>query len=415
MIIETTVLRPAGGGEFIALHEGRIVFVSGAISGERVRVDVTNPDAKLWRGSAIEILEPSPLRVDAMCDAAQHGAGCCDWDFIDRDGAASLKREVLVDCLTRLGGFDREALPEIQVATLTPTTQWRNRVRLGVDKRGRAGLRANQSNNLVLGASCCQNVDGLTEGLDKEGFVPIPQPKAHARRRVRGANPGELHVVMDTSGTRNVVHVQGRGRNHREQVLEGSGTYQERVGGITFEVPVTGFWQAHIAAVPHYVKRIKELLPEAPGATAWDLYGGVGVFALALAEKVGSAGRVLSVEAFPDAAAAGRKALSNLPVEFVTGDVEKVVRELVRTGSGLERPELVVLDPPRAGAGTNAIQAIASASPRHVVHIGCDPATFARDAKAWAGLGYETLALDVIDAFPGTHHFETIALLGKGD
>lgn len=414
MIIETVIDRPATGGEFIARHEGRILFVTGGITGERVRVSIADPKAKLWRAQVVDVFESSPLRVNSTCAAANKGAGCCDWDYIDRAQAVELKRDVLVDCLTRLGGYEGDSLPDISLSTLTPTEGWRNRVRLGVDKLGRAGLRAAHSNALVLGAACCQNVAGLTDGVDCEGFVPLQDAIQAQRRRVRHANPGELHIVMDSSGNRNVVHVQGRGRNRRERILEGAGVYTEHVGDVEFEVPVTGFWQAHTAAVSHYLSVIKALLPQSPGAVAWDLYGGVGVFALALAEVVGEAGKVVSVEAFPQAAQSGRYSLRDYPVEFRTGDVTKTVQALVREQSDLSSPEFVVLDPPRAGAGASAIKAIANAHPARVVHIGCDPATFARDAKAWAELGYRLQSLEVVDAFPGTHHLETIALFVRG-
>ncbi len=388
--IDVPVDRPAHGGESIGLSDGRVILVRGAIPGERVRVALDDPDAKLWRGEAVEILEPSPHRVERTCAAALAGAGCCDADFVDPAHAPELKREVLLDALRRIGRFTPDELPDVSATALAPARGWRTRVRLGVDDRGRAGLRKRKSRDLVTGVGCAQVAPGLMDGLGEEGTAPPG---------------GELHAVLDADGNRHLMHVIGGGRRRRTTIVEGSGIAPERIGDREFKVPVDGFWQAHTAAAGHYVSRLRELLPEVEGGLAWDLYGGVGVFAGALADKVGPGGRVISVESFAGAGRVGRRALADLPVEFRTSRVETAVGKLGH------KVDLVVLDPPRTGAGAAIVRAIATARPGAVLHIGCDPATFARDARAWADNGYRIASLEVVDAFPGTHHLETIALL----
>lgn len=389
-VVEAVVDRPAHGGESIALLDGRVILVRGAIPGERVRIELDDAGAKLWRGRAVEILEPSPHRVDPPCAAAAAGAGCCDLGHVDPAYAPELKKLVLLDALRRIGGFGPGEIPEPTAVGLPPATGWRTRVRLGVDADGRAGLRKRRSRELVTGIDCAQNIAGLTTGLGEAGAVPPG---------------GEVHVVIDADGDRHVLHVSGRGRKRRTTVVEGDATSVERAGDRTFRVPVDGFWQAHSAAAGHYAGRIAQLLPEVPGGRAWDLYGGVGVFAAALADLVGPAGEVTSVESFPGAAAVGRESLAGLPVEFRTARVEAFVVKHARP------VDLVVLDPPRTGAGARTVGAIAAARPRAVLHIGCDPATFARDARAWADHGYRIDSIEVVDAFPGTHHLETLAVL----
>lgn len=388
--IDVPIDRPAHGGESIGLSDGRVILVRGAIPGERVRVALDDPDAKLWRGEAVEILEPSPHRVERTCAAALAGAGCCDADFVDPAHAPELKREVLLDALRRIGRFTPDELPDVSATALAPARGWRTRVRLGVDDRGRAGLRKRKSRDLVTGVGCAQVAPGLMDGLGEEGTAPPG---------------GELHAVLDADGNRHLMHVIGGGRRRRTTIVEGSGIAPERIGDREFKVPVDGFWQAHTAAAGHYVSRLRELLPEVEGGLAWDLYGGVGVFAGALAGKVGPGGRVISVESFAGAGRVGRRALADLPVEFRTSRVETAVGKLGH------KVDLVVLDPPRTGAGAAIVRAIATARPGAVLHIGCDPATFARDARAWADNGYRIESLEVVDAFPGTHHLETIALL----
>ncbi|MEJ6019580.1 class I SAM-dependent RNA methyltransferase [Corynebacterium sp. H113] len=396
LITDVVIDRPAHGGEFIATIDGRIVLVRGGIPGEKVTIRIDNPAAKLWRGEVAAVIEPSDDRTDISCAAARAGAGCCDWDFIAPERAAQLKSLVLADALRRIGKCEESEVPEIVVTPLAPATQWRNRVRLGVDSEGRAGLRKMKSQDLIIGENCNQNMPGLLVGLDKSGACPAD---------------GELFAVLDKDGNRHLMHVVGKGRFKRRTVVEGNETSKHECRGVVFDVPVDGFWQGHINAVEYYADQIVSLLPELEGGRAWDLYGGVGVFANVLADLVGNDGEVVSVESFGAAAKSGREALAERPVRFVTGRVEAVVGSLAADKrAGGSAVDYVVLDPPRTGAGVKTIAAIAEAKPSRVVHVGCDPATFARDARAWLDKGYKLTNLEVVDAFAGTHHFETIAL-----
>ncbi|MDO5029181.1 MAG: class I SAM-dependent RNA methyltransferase [Corynebacterium sp.] len=423
MNIEVTIDRPAAGGETIASYDGRIVFVTGGIPGERVVIEIADPDAKLWRGEVVDVLEPSAHRIPQSCAAASQGAGCCDWGFIEPQYAATLKADIVADCLRRLGHFNTDELPSIDVLPLDPTTHWRTRVRLGVDSQGRAGLRRARSRELVVGATCAQTVPGLTDGFATPGTLPVTTSGKGSGRQPR--NRGELHVAMDMEGNRNAVYVVGAGRHRREAVIEGKPTTRHTVHGVTFDVPTTGFWQAHRAAPEFYGDRIITLLAGKKVSCAWDLYGGAGVLAAALRKIVEADGSIVSVESYRAAASAEREAFAEAdhgqgadsdaaPVRFITGDVTKVVRREV-ANEKTPNPEVVVLDPPRVGAGKEAIAAIAAAKPASVIHIGCDPATFARDARYWAEQGYQLRHIEVVDAFGLTHHVETIALLEPGN
>lgn len=421
--IEVTIDRPAAGGETIASYDGRIVFVTGGIPGERVVIENADPDAKLWRGEVVDILEPSAHRIPQPCEAASQGAGCCDWGFIEPQYAATLKADIVADCLRRLGHFNTDELPSIDVLPLDPATHWRTRVRLGVDSQGRAGLRRARSRELVVGAPCAQTVPGLTDSFATPGTLPVASSGKDSGRQPR--NLGELHVAMDTEGNRSAVYVAGAGRHRREAVIEGKPTTRHTVHGVTFDVPTTGFWQAHRAAPEFYGDRIITLLAGKKVSCAWDLYGGAGVLAAALRKVVDADGSIVSVESYRAAAIAGREAFAEAdhgqgvdadaaPVRFITGDVTKVVRREV-ANEKTPNPEVVVLDPPRVGAGKDAIAAIAAAKPDSVIHIGCDPATFARDSRYWAEQGYQLRHIEVVDAFGLTHHVETIALLEPGN
>lgn len=136
--------------------------------------------------------------------------------------------------------------------------------------------------------------------------------------------------------------------------------------------------------------------------TGWDLYGGVGLFVPALATAV--QGKVISVDYSPAATAGEQLGLAEFDVEVKSAKVEQVAAQLPKPGA-------VVLDPPRTGAGEDVIRSVAAAAPQAVIHVGCDPATFARDLGYWDRFGYRIEKMALINAFPGTHHFETIALI----
>ena len=182
----------------------------------------------------------------------------------------------------------------------------------------------------------------------------------------------------------------------------------ERVGNREWALAATGFWQAHRGAAATYSQVVGDWAGAATADTAWDLYGGVGVFAAALAELVGPSGVVESVESSARAVADGQAALSDLgQVRFHSARVENIIADLERS------PAVVVLDPPRAGAGRPVVEALAATGAERIVHIGCDPASFGRDIGLYLEQGFRIGGLRAFDAFPQTHHMECIALLER--
>ncbi|MBO0853343.1 MAG: class I SAM-dependent RNA methyltransferase, partial [Nocardia sp.] len=176
----------------------------------------------------------------------------------------------------------------------------------------------------------------------------------------------------------------------------------------TWEVSATGFWQPHRDAAQCYSDVVAEWAELGSGATAWDLYCGAGVFAARMAQESGPGVRVLGVESSRSAVAEGVVALGDRPeVELHAGRVEQWILDRTDT------PRVVVLDPPRAGAGKQVIEPLTAARPERIVHIGCDPAAFARDIGLYREAGYRVGGLRAFDAFPATHHVECLALLER--
>jgi tRNA/tmRNA/rRNA uracil-C5-methylase (TrmA/RlmC/RlmD family) len=389
---------PANGGSCVAHHDGRVVFVRYALPGETVRARIIEEKNAYWHAEALEILEASPDRIASLCPiAGPGGAGCCDLAFVDPDAARVLKGQVVLNQLDRIAGYQPEHAPEVQPMGTAGATGWRTRVRMGVGPGGSAGFRRYHSGDLVAAEQCGQLVPGLLHGLQEQW--PF------------GA---EVHVVVDDDGHRHVVMAgMGlgiRGRRRRGlRVVEGRRESVQRVGDRTWHIPVTGFWQSHRDAARVYSELVRSWADLAPGMTAWDLYGGAGLFAAVLAEGVGEIGQVLTVDMSRAASAAASRALSDLPqVTVANGSVRQTLTGL------RERPDLAVLDPPRSGAGKEVIKLLADAGAPRVIHIGCEVASFARDVGLYRQHGFAVQELRVFDAFPLTHHAECVAVLTAG-
>lgn len=378
---------PANGGSCVARHDGRVVFVRYALPGELVRVRVTGERGSYWHADAVEVLEASRDRIPSLCPVAGvDGAGCCDLAFAEPAAVRAIKAQVVANQLARLGDYSWDGVAE----PVGPGSAlgWRTRLQLDVGADGRAGLHRYHSAELVTDLRCAQLPAGMVAGLDGPRWRPGDR----------------LHVVIDDDGRRHVVTTT-RGRRG-STVVEGGARTVQRVGGRVWRLPVTAFWQAHRDAAATYSALVRQW-SDAPGVRrAWDLYGGAGLFAAALAEVVGERGRVHTVDTARSASGAARAALADLATVTV---VPGSVRGFLAGQSG--PADVAVLDPPRAGAGRDVIDLLARAGVPRVIHIGCEAASFARDIGLYRGHGYRVERIRVFDAFPLTHHVEGAALL----
>lgn len=396
----------ANGGSCVARHDGRVIFVRYALPGETVRVRVTDERGSYWHAEAFEIIEASTDRVDSLCGiAGVDGAGCCDLAFAEPDAARRLKGAVVANQLARLGGFDwcDEAAARAEPVGEVGATGWRTRVRLDTADDGTVGFHRYHSTELVTDLDCAQLQAGLVDGLAGS----------------RWPTGSQLHVAIDSDGVRHVVASRASGehpqaakakeaRKHTTRVIEGDYEATQRVGDRVWKVPVTAFWQAHRDASALYSELVAGWAQLQPGMTAWDLYGGAGVFAAALAEQVGENGHVVTVDTSRGSSRSARAALADLPwVSVVTDSVRRAL-SVQRT-----RADVAVLDPPRTGAGREVIDQVAAAEVPRVIHIGCEAASFARDVGLYRKHGYAVEELRVFDSFPLTHHVECVAVLTR--
>lgn len=425
-VLTVDLENPAHGGWVIARHGGRVIFVRGGLPGERgVRIAIDRPNSgagrskkkspRFFTAAVLDISEPSPHRRDPVCPAAAAGAGCCDLDFVDAAGSASYKRAVVEDQIRRIA---KVSLPgPVEVHSFEAFSGWRTRVRLAVTPDGAVGIRRRQSHDVVdiADALCAQWHPWITEahGSNTEDL----RTEIDSLRRRGKLRPNtELVVAADAAG-RSIVELSGNLRRRpRETVLIGSGQVSRAVGDFTWSLPATAFWQAHVDAPEFYARWIAQHIPpsqDGDHSIGWDLYGGAGVFATTLTEKVH---RVISVDSASAGTRAGRRTLVEAGlgsrVTFRDGRIPAALptRQL-GPGRQEQRPHAVVLDPPRTGAGRETIAALAAAGPSFVVHIGCDPATAARDLGFWVEHGYRIAAVTAVDSFGLTHHVELLAAL----
>lgn len=349
--------------------DGRVVFVRYSLPGETVRVEVRSEGAKFLRADAVEVLSPSPDRVVPSCAFAGPGlCGGCDWQHASPEAQLVLKTALVEEQLRRVGRFTWSG----SVEAVPPLFGWRTRVQWA----GGVGLHKHRSKELALVDRCLIAAPGAD--------VP-PGPL------------GQVVEVLATDGQR-AVAVDGRG----------SGGVRVSVLGRRFEVAAGGFWQVHVAAPTVLATAVLEGLAPQPGESAVDLYAGVGLFAALIGDRVGSTGSVLAVEGSSRACADAARNTDDQPwVKVRTAPVDV---GLVR-GLASRRPDVIVLDPPRAGAGVEVSAALAALRPRALAYVSCDPASFARDLRVFLDAGWSVTSLTAYDLYPQTEHVELVALL----
>jgi len=390
---EAEIGKVAHGGHCVTRYDGRVVFVRHALPGETVRVRITGGSAgdRFLLGDAVEVLRPSAHRVVAACRFAGPGkCGGCDWQHCELSYQRELKAAVVAEQFQRLAGLDVdvavEALPGDREGL-----RWRTRTEFAVDASGAAGLRRHHSHEIIPVEDCLIS----TERVIATGVLDHRWPGATSVDVVDASGEPRAVTVPLPQGGSTVPYVT-------ERVDTGDWSAE-------FRFSARGFWQVHPGASATFVAHVlRELAPKS-GERALDLYAGVGLFALALADAVGPTGAVLAIDS--DARTV-RDAKVNLrlrtEIELRRGKVDRALKLLVLQGI---RADLVVLDPPRAGAGKSVITDIAALGPRAVAYVACDPAALARDVAYAREAGYGIRSLRAFDAFPMTHHIECIAVL----
>jgi tRNA/tmRNA/rRNA uracil-C5-methylase (TrmA/RlmC/RlmD family) len=385
-IVELEVSSVAHGGHCVARLDGRVIFVRHTAPGEKIKAEITAfaRGGRMAFAETVEVLTPSSHRVTPPCSYAGVCGGC-DWQHLDVDYQRQLKTDVVVEQLTRMGKLDaaHPALRDFQVKALrSPETGlgWRTRVGYSTDTRGRAGFHKHSSDEVVAITKCIVAADEVAD----DGIMNVPWAK-NAQIRAVVTSTGEVAVLADADTANPLL--------------------TEKVGDLEYRVSAHGFWQAHKDAPAVFSAEVLRLADVQAGDHVLDLYSGAGLFTLPLAQAVGAGGRVEAIEGDRRAA----KDASHNAKNFENIVVHNAGVSQWFSQSRLKTCDVIVLDPPRTGAGAVVINKMVRLSPRTIIYVACDPAALSRDVVLLNDRGYFLEEITGWDAFPMTHHVESIA------
>ncbi|HEX3336810.1 MAG TPA: TRAM domain-containing protein [Jatrophihabitans sp.] len=396
---------PAHGGSCVARHEGRAVFVRHALPGERVRAVVTEDRGGGYcRADAVEVLVASADRVPPPCPYAGPGrCGGCDWQHATAPAQRALKAAVVREQFARVARLDVAGVFAGVEELPGGLLGWRTRIVYAVDRDGRPGLHRHRSTEIEHVDRCLLGAAGIGDA----SVLGDRWPGLTGVEVARGDGP-DVAVLAHRPGAGR----QSRGRRPPDRVrtVAGPDVLHHDLPGQTLAAAAGGFWQVHPAAAAAFTAALRATLSPQPGETVLDLYSGAGALTADLARAVTSTGRVVGIESDPRAVGDAERNLAG----FAWAEVRRArVDGPTLAGAGLE-PDLVVLDPPRAGAGRDVMTALLALEPRAVGYLSCDPSTLARDVATAHELGWRLVALRAFDAFPMTNHVECLATLMPG-
>lgn len=380
----------AHGGHFIARHESAngkkaVIFVRHAIPGERVEIEITSTSANFIRADVVEVISASSDRVPAPCEYSNRdGCGGCDFQHISITRQRALKSEVIKEQFERIAKMDIS----VDVEEVGEPLHWRTRVTATTDHNGALGFYSSRSHRVVPVKEC---------------LIAIPEIGIAAMSAQKLSPDVRIEIAYSSEGERMVAEAPKSGDGKFRQNT-GPAVLHERVGDKLLQVSQRSFWQGHKRAPEVLTDVVKDFAQLQEGEKVLDLYGGVGLFTAACLKDVGATGSIHLVEGSKDATADAKNnfaAQSN--IEISTGDVAKIITRI-------NRADVVILDPPREGAGKEVVQEITRLSPRSILYVACDPAALARDTAYLREYGYQLEKIRAFDLFPMTHHIESVAL-----
>ena len=372
-------------GEALARYDGREVLVFGGIPGEEVVAEVIKCRAEYTAALVVDVLDPSPHRVTPPCPYFGLCTGC-QWQHIDYSHQLEIKRQMVLDALGHVGGFDT---PHVS-ATVASTEQfgYRNHARFTVGRRhGDLGYVNRRSRRFVLIERCLLMHPWINEAVTQLQSRCTETSQLSLRY---GVNTGDFLI-------------QPALKNHTVPLSSGQKHYRESIGDREFRIAASSFFQVNTRQTERMVELVKDGLQLSGRGLIVDAYAGVGTFAILLAPY---AEKVIAIEessSAVDDATANAKDVDG--IQFLRGKTEDLLAQIE------ERPHGVVLDPPRAGCNPTVLEALIRLAPRRVVYVSCDPESLARDLKHLCQGHFQLEQVQPIDMFPQTHHVECVATL----
>ena len=389
-IHEITIEKLIYGGEGLGRVQQQTVFVPFAVPGDQLRVRITKLERNFARGVMEEILAPSASRRAPPC---QHFGTCggCQLQHLDYSTQRKIKAEFVRESLRRIGGITWEK--EIEV--------------LAADEfgyRARAELKRDQNGVLGFFQANSHEICEITECLI---LLPAAQQKLQELQAQASSIPRDATRIYLTAGDAEVLATPATGENARTAEIDARGTVEQTIAGFKYTFGVRTFFQSNRLLVETLVDVATH---QAQGKVAFDLYAGAGLFSLPLAKKFGQVYAVegSSISVRHGVANAQANYLHNINYEAMSVEIW-----LKHKAPKLPRPDFVLLDPPRAGAGEPVINRLIACQPTAIHYVSCDPTTLARDLKLLSKAGYRLDAITALDMFPQTYHVETVAQLTR--
>lgn len=438
----TRILDFGTEGEGIAKPDGFTVFVPSAVKGDLAKIRIIKEKKNYGYGKLLEVVEPSPLRTEPLCDIFQKCGGCTMQSILYSEQLEFKKNRVL-EALRRIGGFEDAKISSVTGSD--PCYNYRNKAQFPVTKTEdgvKFGFYAPHSHRVVVLEDCALQdkrttlvakavCDWATEngisvydeesgkGLlrriciragKEEAVLVLVAKKALPctellTEKITAQFPFVKGIVVNINPDRtNTVY------GERDKVIYGAPHIYDSIGDIRYKIHYKSFYQVNPYTTRLLYEKAVELAVPDNKKTVFDLYCGTGSISLFLAKK---AEKVIGIEIIPDAVENAREnaALNSISnAEFHCGAAEDVAPLIINEG---KHADVVVLDPPRKGCDEKLISAIGKMQPERIVYVSCDAGTMARDAKAICSYGYELTSVHVFDQFPMTSHTETVALLKK--
>ena len=400
----------AHGGSALGRHQGQVIFVPYTIPGEKVRVELVESRTRWARARLVEILEASPHRVEPPCPYfGADQCGGCHFQHIAYEAQAEFKGSVVADQLARIGGLHDANVQDI-IGAAEPWS-YRNHAQFSLTPQGQMGFLTADTNR-VIPVKECLILDPLLDDL--WAALDMRWPQLHRLSLRCGSATGDLLAAfaldhyedfdIDVDFPVSCVILLADGE---AGVLMGNAYLTECVAGRDYRISAGSFFQVNTAGAEALISVVADYLAPMPDDVLLDLYCGVGLFGLALAERVG---RVIAVEYDPSAIADFKHNARELDhVELLEGKAQSALPHLKQS------VDLMLLDPPRSGAGEKVVDEMVRLAPRRIAYVSCDPATLARDARRLTERGYRLVEVQPIDLFPQTFHVESVALFAAGD
>lgn len=423
---DVVIERFADQGRCITHIDGRVVFVRFALPGEKVRVRIDEPHNRkdrFWTAEVTEVYEASEYRVDPSWPLAGPlawggGVGGADLTHVSLDGQLAWKQISIEEQLKRIGKMGDVTVPVLRVAEDEDTQglHWRTRVEFITDDNGFVSMRRRESHDRVRVTDmplASSEVLKVAEHLNL--FNRRFEPGAHLR--ITAPEPRDRQDDVLTSGNWALMINQelAEGREYvRERVQYNDGKAME------YSVLASGFWQMHRMApqvlANDVLDQAREYAHLDDKGVVWDLYSGSGLFTMPLASRIVPNGQVLAIEGAEQAVSSAIKNAKRNNITNVTevaGDVLQSLRHVKKSYADVAKPDLVVLDPPRAGAGKKVVEQIAASGANTVIYVSCNPASLARDLAVFTAQGYELSFIHAHDIYPMTHHVECVCLMSR--